>query len=200
MDFTSKYCVASVYTSSVMNHTPLTLFAIASCFLKLGIQGFGGLGAVLALLARDLVERRGWLNASDLTEALTYTKLLPGSTIVQMVAYLGWKLRGVLGGLIATIAFLLPAFLVMLSLAISYRFLAQSAIVPSTLVGLTAAVVGLLLLTIWTLGRKNITSIGNLVVALMALMASVYFEINPAVIVIVAGFWGVLTEARKRPQ
>ncbi|MCY7274581.1 MAG: chromate transporter [Phormidesmis sp. CAN_BIN44] len=183
-----------------MNHTPLTLFAIASCFLKLGIQGFGGLGAVLALLARDLVERRGWLNASDLTEALTYTKLLPGSTIVQMVAYLGWKLRGVLGGLIATIAFLLPAFLVMLSLAISYRFLAQSAIVPSTLVGLTAAVVGLLLLTIWTLGRKNITSIGNLVVALMALMASVYFEINPAVIVIVAGFWGVLTEARKRPQ
>ena len=183
-----------------MNNTPLTLSAISLCFLKLGIQGFGGLGAVLTLLTRDLVEHRSWLRESDVTEALTYTKLLPGSTIVQIVAYLGWKLRGFWGGLTATIAFLLPAFLVMLSLAVGYHFLSQSAIVSSASVGLTAVVVGLLVLTTWTLGRKNITGLSGLIIALISLIASVRFGINPAVIVVLAGLWGVLMEARGEPR
>lgn len=177
-----------------------TLPALTTCFLQLGSQGFGGLGAVLALLSRALVQQRGWLTEADVTEALTYTKLLPGSTVVQVVAYLGWKLGGWLGGAMATIAFLLPAFLLMLSLAASYGFLALNAGVATALTGLTAAVVGLLVLTTWTLGRKNISHISGLGIALAALIASVRFGINPAAIVVVAGLWGVLVETRQEPS
>lgn len=66
-----------------------SLSATGSYFIGLGFRAFGGLGAVLALLTRELVERRAWLREADLTKALTYTKLLPGSTVVQVVAYLG---------------------------------------------------------------------------------------------------------------
>src|SRR6266436_7238198 len=87
--------------------------SLAWALLRIGAVAFGGLGATLPLLNRDLVERRGWLRSSDVTEALAYTKPLPGSTVVQVVTFLGWRLAGWSGALVATIAFLLPALVLM---------------------------------------------------------------------------------------
>ena len=72
----------------------VSALALGRVFLRIGAIAFGGLGAALALVERELVDKRRWLTPADLTEALTYTKLLPGSTVVQVVAYLGYKLRG----------------------------------------------------------------------------------------------------------
>lgn len=166
----------------------------------MGLQGFGGLGSVLTLITRDLVERRGWLEQADITEALTYTKLLPGSTVVQIVAYLGWKLGGWVGAFLATVAFLLPAFLVMLGLAIAYCSVALTVQVQAMISGLMAAVVGLLILATLALGRKNITGVTGMIVALLSLIASVQFGINPALVVLTAGVWGILAEAGKQPS
>jgi chromate transporter len=66
-----------------------SLWTLARVFLRIGATAFGGLGAALALVERELVAKRAWLTAADVTESLTYTKLLPGSTVVQVVAYLG---------------------------------------------------------------------------------------------------------------
>ncbi len=175
-----------------------TTLGIARCFLRLGAQGFGGLGAVLSLILDDVVKRRRWLDEADITEALTYTKLLPGSTAVQVVAYIGWKLRGLSGAFVATVAFLLPSVLMMLCLAAGYRFVAPLSGVPAALQGLTAAVVGLLAVTTVTLGRKNIVDITGVVLAAGSLWASVHYGFNPALVVIVAGLLGVLREAVTR--
>lgn len=174
-----------------------TILAVAGAFLQLGIQGFGGLGAVLALINHYLVERRGWLNETDVTEALTYTKLLPGSTVVQVVAYLGWKLGGLAGAIASTIAFLLPAFLVMLCLAVGYCFIAPFSQVSAAVGGLTASVMGLLAMTTWKLGRKNLSRSWELVVAITVFVASARYNFNPAFLVIAAGCLGVLLESRR---
>src|SRR5512145_1548687 len=78
-------------------------------FLHIGATAFGGLGATLALIERELVTKRGMLTPADVTEALTYTKLLPGSTGPQAIAYLGYKLGGWSGSAVATAAFLFPS-------------------------------------------------------------------------------------------
>lgn len=168
----------------------------ALCFLKLGLQGFGGLGSVLALISRDLVEQRGWLDRAEITEALTYTKLLPGSTVVQIVTYLGWKLGGWIGAFVATVAFLLPAFLMMLGVGIAYHSI-LSIQVQSIISGLNAAVVGMLILTTWTLTHENITGFTGIMIAILSLIASVLFGINPIIVVLTAGIWGILVEAGK---
>jgi hypothetical protein len=61
---------------------------LGSTFLKIGAVAFGGLGATLALIESELVQRQRVVSREELTEALTYTKFLPGSTVVQVVAYL----------------------------------------------------------------------------------------------------------------
>ena len=63
-------------------------------FLRIGATAYGGLGTTLALIERELVTQRGMLTPAEVTEALTYTKLLPGSTGPQVVAYLGYRLGG----------------------------------------------------------------------------------------------------------
>ena len=163
-----------------------SLSATGSYFLSLGFRAFGGLDDVLALLTRELVERRTWLREADLTEALTYTKLLPGSTVVQVVAYLGWKLRGWLSALLATTAFLLPAFALIMALTVGYQQLVHLAGVPAALRDLTAAVAGVLLVTAWTLGKKPLATTTCLVLAGVALAASLAWNVNPALLVVAA--------------
>src|SRR4051812_30939772 len=98
-----------------------SLLEMARAFLVIGCLAFGGQGGLLALLSRDLVERRGWVKEGEITEAFTYVQLLPGAVVVQVVAYLGYRLRGWRGAFTATGCFLLPSVTVMLVLAAAYR-------------------------------------------------------------------------------
>ena len=166
--------------------------ALLRYFLGLGLRAFGGLGAVLALLTRDLVGRRAWLRETDVTDALTYTKLLPGSTVVQIVAYLGYRLGGWPASALATTMFVLPAAALMLALAAGYGTVAALPALAPTLTGLTAAVVGMLIATIYRLGKKNIDGPVALALAVAAFVVGVALNLNAALIVIAAGLLGVL--------
>ena len=72
---------------------PCTRVALTTAFLRIGMVAFGGLGPAMTLMQRDLVERRQWASAGDLSEALAFTKPLPGSTVVQVTVTMqrkGW--------------------------------------------------------------------------------------------------------------
>jgi chromate transporter len=163
-------------------------------FIKIGVAAFGGLGITLSLIERYLVTDRRVLTAQEITESLTYTKLLPGSTGVQVVGYLGYRLGGWPGAALATSAFLLPAFLLMLALSIAYEEITAglgSTATPA-LGGLTAAVVGILIATIYRLAKPTIITLMGGVVAVAACSLGIGLRINPAWIVIAAGILGIL--------
>jgi chromate transporter len=163
-------------------------------FIRIGVAAFGGLGVTLSLIERYLVKDRAFLTAQTVTESLTYTKFLPGSTGVQVVGYLGYRLGGWPGAALATIAFLLPALMLMLVLAILYEeitVLLADAATPA-LRGLTAAVAGILVATIYRLAKPAITTPTGAVVAVAACGLGIVLRINPAWIVLVAGILGIL--------
>ncbi len=173
------------------------LLAIARSFLLIGTLAFGGQGGLLALLNRDLVERRRWITETDVVEAFTYVQLLPGAVVVQVVAYLGYKLRSWSGAFTATICFLLPSLAVMLTLAAAYKSVASVAGVPAALQGLTAAVVGLIAVAAWKQGRKTVTDVLGLGIAIVVCAASASFHLNPALLVVTAGLIGIIREASR---
>ena len=160
-------------------------------FLRIGATAFGGLGAALALVERELVAKRQWLTAADVTEALTYTKLLPGSTVVQVVSYLGYKLGGWSGSAVATAAFVFPSALLMLVLAAAYVSVTAVPAMRPAINGLTAAVVGILLATTYRLGKANIPDRITLGIALASIVAGAVLGISAALIVVAAGLLGV---------
>jgi len=161
-------------------------------FLRIGATAFGGLGATLALIERELVTKRGMLTPAEVTEALTYTKLLPGSTGPQAIAYLGYKLGGWPGSALATAAFLLPSALLMVLLAAAYVAATALPAIGPTVNGLTAAVVGILLATTYRLGKPNIKEPLTWGIALVAFAVGAFLGISAALIVVAAGLLGVI--------
>lgn len=163
---------------------------LAWIFARIGALAFGGLGATLALIDAELARRRTLVSADTVAEALTWTKPLPGSTVVQVVAFLGWRLGGWTASAVCTAAFLAPPALFVLALAYAYAALPPSPVIAAVRRGVLAAVVGLLLVTMSRLaGRVAVGRGAPVAVAAFALGA---FEINAAAIVLAAGLLGAL--------
>jgi chromate transporter len=161
-------------------------------FLRIGATAFGGLGTTLALVEREFVTKRGLLTAAEVTDALTYTKLLPGSTGPQAIAYLGYKLGGWSGSALAMTAFLLPSAVLMVLLAAAYVATTALPAIGPGVNGLTAGVVGLLLATTYRLGKPNITEPLTWGIALGAFAAGAFLGVSAASIVVAAGLLGMV--------
>lgn len=172
------------------------LLSLGWALLCIGAVAFGGLGATLALLRRELVERRGWLQPSDITEALAYTKTLPGSTVVQVVTFLGWRVGNWPGAVVAAVAFLLPALALMTVAAAAVMALPDAPWVRGALTGLQVAVVGLLAAALWHLARSEAGSALLFTVLLAGFAAGLF--VNAAVVVAAAGAIGVLIDRVRR--
>ncbi|HYU19483.1 MAG TPA: chromate transporter [Chloroflexota bacterium] len=172
----------------------VSLLALAWVFLKVGVTGIGDMPPLLAYIERELIDGRRVVTRKDLTDSMTYTKVLPGSTVIQIVAYLAYKLRGWPGSAIATAAYILPSAVAMAALAAGYVSTTALPAVGPALSGLTAAVVGILLATAYRLGKRNIDPKEPLTVgiALAAFLAGAFLDANAALLVVGGGFLGVL--------
>lgn len=185
------------HTSELPQFSALTLVGV---FLRIGALAFGGLGAALALIERELVSKRRYLTEADITAALTYTKLLPGSTVVQVVAYLGYLLGGWRMSALITAAFVVPAALLMLVLAAAYVGVTALPGLRPAVQGLTTAVVGVLLATTYRLGKANIKEALTLGIALAAFIAGAFLGVHAALIVTIAGLLGSVVLAAPQQE
>jgi chromate transporter len=161
-------------------------------FLRIGATAFGGLGTTLALVEREFVTKRGLLTAAEVTDALTYTKLLPGSTGPQAIAYLGYTLGGWSGSALAMTGFLLPSAVLMVLLAAAYVATTTLPAIGPGVNGLTAGVVGILLATTYRLGKPHIQEPLTWGIALGAFAAGAFLGVSAAAIVVAAGLLGII--------
>jgi chromate transporter len=169
----------------------IRLETVAWIFLRIGATGFGGLGTMLSLLERELVEGRRLLTRDDLAEAVAVTRLLPGSTVVQVTAHVGYALKGWPGSLVATAAFLAPSVLAMFGLAVGYdAVVARPASAPA-LGGLTAAVVGLVAATGFRIARATLQRPRAGALAMAAFTAGAAWGVSAAAVVAIAGLMGI---------
>lgn len=170
---------------------PVPVPVLGWVFLWIGATAFGDTGPVLGMIERELVDRRRAITRDDITEALTYTKLLPGSTVVQIVAYLGYRLGGWPVSALVTTAFILPSALAMLLLAMFYVAVSSLPLVEPAVTGVTAGAIGILLATAYRLGTRNVTSPLTATIAVLAFAAGAFGGVNAAFIVIAAGLVGI---------
>jgi len=112
-------------------------------WLKLGFISFGGPAGQIAILHRELVERRRWISESRFLHALNYCMLLPGPEAQQLATYIGWLLHRTRGGLAAGVLFVLPSVFILLALSYAYAAYGRLPVVASLLVGCRAVVVAI---------------------------------------------------------
>jgi len=162
----------------------------AAFWIKLGFVNFGGPAGQIALMHEELVERRRWITEGRFLHALNYCMLLPGPEAQQLAIYVGWLLHKVRGGLLAGIAFILPAFFLIWGLSWTYAAHGDVAVVEGLFLGLQAAVVGIVAHAVIRIGKKALRTRAMVVVAGASFLAIFVFHLTFPVIILGAGLIG----------
>lgn len=128
-------------------------------FLKLGSTGFGGPVALVGYMQRDLVEHKKWIAESDFKEGLALAQLTPGPLAAQLGIYVGFVHYGILGATLAGLAFVLPSFIMVLLLGMAYQAFGGLPWMQALFYGISAAVIGIIVLSSYKLSIKSISKI-----------------------------------------
>lgn len=172
-----------------------TLGGLFLSFFKIGLVGFGGGVAVLAQIRTLTVRKRRWLTDSDFAEAVALAQTLPGTSAGNSVTYIGMTLRGWRGATAALSGFILPSMLMMIALAIVYKHIHNLTQTQQFFHGLNGAVVALILVTAWRMGKNILTRRWQWLLAVLAFLAVAILEATVLEVVLAAGLVGIYIEA-----
>ncbi len=170
---------------------------IALTFLKLGATAYGG-PAIIGIMQAELQEKRQWVSKERFVEGLALVNMLPGAAATQLGIFLGYSRGGWLGGLLAGLCFVLPAFIIMLALTLAYAAFGATPLMTGALYGLGPVVMGIFLVAVFRLGKTAAATIPQLLIAMAAALAAAFSPLGIVLILALAGGIGVfLYHSRK---
>lgn len=167
----------------------ITLFRIFTAFFRVGLTAFGG-PAMIPHIRKLVVERHAWVTEKDFRLGLSICQVIPGATVMQLAAYVGLRLHGLIGSLTAFCGFGLPAFLLITGLSwLYFHYQDLPALIPA-LAGLKVIVLAIILSAAIDFVKKYIRTIPDILIAAGA-AAGILVHIHPALIILAAMLIGV---------
>jgi len=164
--------------------------ALFSVFGRIGLLSFGGPAAQIALMHRELVDERPWMSEAQFLNALSFCMLLPGPEAMQLATYSGWRMRGVRGGLLAGLLFVLPGALIVLALSGFYAGYGRVPLVEALFLGIKAAVVIVVIEALLRLSRKALKTPDRWVIAGLSFVAIFFLALPFPAIILGAAIYG----------
>jgi chromate transporter len=148
---------------------PDSLGSLFLTFLKIGSTAFGGFMALISVVQNYCVERRKLLKSEDMLDGISLATILPGPVAVNVVAYVGYRVRGIGGALVSVAAVILPSFLLLVGLTSAYFQYGHIPIVDKFFKGFVPAVVAIILGAGWNMAIKTIRGMPEAAISLGAL-------------------------------
>ena len=167
-------------------------------WVKLGFISFGGPAGQIAIMHRELVERRRWLSEERFLHALNYCMLLPGPEAQQLAIYIGWLMHRTWGGIVAGAFFVIPSIFVLLGLSYVYAAYGNIPAVAGVLTGFKPVVVAIVVEAVLKIGGRAIKRRAHLLIAAAAFVSIYFLHVPFPLIVLAAGLTGLLW-ARRSP-
>jgi len=171
---------------------PLTLRRAAAVWLRIGLLSFGGPAGQIALMHRELVERRRWISEPRFLHALNFCTVLPGPEAQQLATYVGWLLHRTPGGLVAGGLFVLPGAVMMMGLSAVYAAFHQVPVVMALFFGIKAAVLAVVVEAVLRIGRRALETRVAVAVAALSFVALFVFSVPFPALILVSGLAGAL--------
>jgi chromate transporter len=147
-------------------------------WFKLGWISFGGTVAHIAIMHSDLVEKKRWISNASFLHALSHCMILPGPEAQQLAIYIGWKLHGKRGGIVAGTFFVLPSMFVLLALSMIYVRFGNLPWITAMFNGLKPAVIALVVIALQRVARRALRGVVPCVVAAATFVVMFFFDIS----------------------
>lgn len=167
-----------------------TIFQAFEVWLKIGFLSFGGPAAQIALMHREIVDKKKWLTEQQFLNALSFCMLLPGPEAMQLATYSGWRLHGTVGGLIAGLLFVIPGATMIFLLALIYALYGDIAFVDALFLGIKAAVIVIVVEALVKVSKRALRLKEHWVIAGLAFVGIFFLDLPFPLIILAAAIFG----------
>lgn len=190
---TADCCISEQNSSPIDSIRRLIPFSEAFRFwLKLGFISFGGPAGQIAIMHRELVDKRRWLSEERFLHALNYCMLLPGPEAHQLAIYIGWLMHRTVGGIVAGALFVFPSILILLALSYVYAAYGNLPAVAGVLAGFKPVVVAIVVEAVIKIGGKALKRTVHYLIAALAFVAIYFLQVPFPLIVLAAAIVGLI--------
>ena len=173
-----------------MSERNVSLGEIARVFLKIGAMSYGG-PAIMGIMQTEVQEKRQWIEKQQFVEGLALVNMLPGPGATQLGIFLGHAKGGLVGGIVAGICFILPAFLIMLALTTVYVMFGALPSARNAFYGIGPVVVGIFAVSVYRLGKAAIKERSQIAIALAAAAVMFLTPVGLVLPLLAAGCAGI---------
>lgn len=169
-----------------------SLISLFWSFFKIGAFSFGGGYAMIPLIEREIIERHGWLTMAQFIDIIAISQATPGPVAVNSATFVGYRVAGVTGGVVATLGVVTPSVLVILLLAWLFFRYRSLAVVQDLLAGIRPILVALIIVSAISVFRESVTGATTLAIALGALAVLTWTKIDPVLVLLGGALAGLV--------
>lgn len=159
-------------------------------FFKIGTFTIGGGYAMIPLMEKEIVDRHGWLTKEEFLDQMALAQSMPGVFAVNMATSIGYRLRGVRGSIVAILGNILIPIMVILFLAMFFRYFRDNAIVEHVFMGIRPAVVALIAAPVFRMAQSAKLAWSNCWIPIVSALLIVLFGVSPVWVILAAALGG----------
>ena len=168
------------------------LFALFLAFARVGAMTFGGGYAMIPILEREIIDRHGWASEEELMDYYAVGQCTPGVIAVNTATFIGYKVAGTIGGIVATLGVVFPSVVIITAIAGILTNFADVPAVKSAFASIRVCVCVLIFNAVLKLWKKAVVDMVTLILFLGVFLLSVFFDISPIVFVVFCAAAGIV--------
>lgn len=172
---------------------PASLWDMFWTFFRIGAFTIGGGYVMVPLIQKDVVDRKGWVAKDDFVDVLGVAQTAPGPIAVNTSVYIGYMLRGFAGAAVSVAGCIIPSIVIIMAIASVFDRISSLRVVQAAFAGIRPAVAVLIASAAVKLGKPVVRSRGELAIAAAALVMVSFFNISPALVIVIAALAGLMT-------
>lgn len=180
-----------------MNKKLKTHLDLYRTFLQMGSVTFGGGYAMLPIIQREIVEKRGWATEEEIADYYALGQCTPGIIAINTSTFVGYRCAGITGGIAATLGFVTPSLIIISIIAALIMGFADYPAVQNAFAGIRVSVCILILNAITSLWKKSVPDLPTLLICLSVAAASMLLPVRPVILVLLSGAAGIVIQKAK---
>ena len=180
-------------------NTKKSLWELFWVFFKMSPITFGGGYAMIPIIEREIVFRRKWMTMKDVSNTLALAGTAPGAIAVNSSIFIGYKVSGIVGAIVAMIGAILPTFVIVIVLGSLYFYFQDNVYVDSAFKGISGAVVALISYAAIKISKTAIIDKSTAILALIMLVAMITLNLHPIFVICLGALLGIfITKVKEK--
>lgn len=168
------------------------LIKLYLAFLKIGTFSFGGGYAMLPFIQKEIVEKNNWISSTEFTDIIGISQMTPGPVAINSATFVGYKINGVLGSIVATLGVITTSFILVIIINRVLDKFKESKTVQAALLGMRPALIALIIYAFWDLAIDAYKDWKSIVITLIIAGVLWSKKVHPILVIVIAAILGLV--------